>query len=369
LIITVGPIIGFADDNENNNTTNRLFDGVVDNTHETPQTFTLKGNQTFYAHRTFPSADNDLVSFDPTVPGTLNSIATVTSADFLAGGCWVEDTWWAVEYTDTTNANIWTIDHITGTMTLFGASGSAEGLNGLAYDPSTETMYGCSGLNLYSIDMTTAAASLVGAMGNAGGVMIGIACDNAGNMYGVDLGDDSLYSIDTTSGAATLIGSLGGGIDLSYAQDCAYDKDNDILYHAAITIQAGNQGIFYTIDTSTGTATSLGMVGTELTELVAFAIPYASGPSPQDVTITALETGWNLVSLPFNVSIPKGNITINYGSANYSWADAVSNGYVNDVVFGWDRAGQSYNFANTFIPGDGYWVYSIVDCNLKRPVV
>ncbi len=363
LIATILSAIGIADDNENNNITNRLFDGIIDNTHETTQTFILKGDQTFYAHRTYPSANNDLVSFDPTLPGTLNSIATATSTDFLAGGCWAEDTWWAVEYADPSNANIWTIDHITGTMTLVGASGSAEGLNGLAYDSSTGTMYACSGTNLYSIDMITAAATLVGSMSSSG-LMIGIACDNAGNMYGVDLGDDSLYSIDTTTGAATLIGSLGGGIDLNYAQDCAYDKDNDILYLAALTIHAGNQGTLYTIDTTTGIATSVGMIGTELTELVGFAIPYASGPSPQDVMITALEANWNLVSLPFNVSLPKANITVNYGGTNYSWADAVTYGYVNDVVFGWDRVGQSYNFANTFVPGDGYWMYAYYDCEL-----
>ena len=364
LIATFISAIGIADGNENNDTTNRLFDGIIDNTHETTQTFTSKGNQTFYGHRTYPSANNDLISFDPTLPGTLNSIATATSIDFLAGGCWAEDTWWAVEYAETSNANIWTIDHMTGTMTLFGASGSAEGLNGLAYDPSTGTMYACSGTNLYTIDMTTAAAALVGPMGSS--VMIGIACDNAGNMYGVDLGDDSLYSINTLTGSASLIGSLGGGIDLNYAQDCAYDKDNDILYLAALTIHAGNQGTLYTIDTTTGVATSIGMLGTELTEIVGFAIPYSSGPSPQDVMLTALEPGWNLVSLPFNTSVDKINVTVNYLGTNYTWADAVTAGYVNQFVFGWDRIGQSYVFADIFIPGESYWMYTTVDCLLKQ---
>ncbi len=84
--------------------------------------------------------------------------------------------------------------------------------------------------------------------------------------------------------------------------------------------------------------------------------------------ITLLAENWNFVSLPFNQSISKSNLLVNYDASNHGWSEAVSDGYVNDVVFGWDRVGQSYNFANTFIPGDGYWIYAYQNCELKAPV-
>jgi hypothetical protein len=117
-------------------------------------------------------------------------------------------------------------------------------------------------------------------MGSAGGLMIGMACDNDGNLYGEDIGDDSLYSIDSTTGAATLIGSFGGGINLNYAQDMAYDKNNDILYLSALTIHAGNEGGLYSVDVTTGVATYIGMLDTQLVEVGCFAIPYEGEEPP-----------------------------------------------------------------------------------------
>jgi hypothetical protein len=215
------------------------------------------------------------ITFETDNPGTLTTIAAMTSTDFMAGGCWADGTWFGCEYSEALNSNIWTTDETTGAMTLIGASGA--GLNGMAYDDTTDTLFGCSGTHLYTIDKTTGAGTLVGAMGNAGGLMIGMACDNDGNLYGEDIGDDSLYSIDSTTGAATLIGSFGGGINLNFAQDMAYDKNNDILYLAALTIHAGNEGALYSVDVTTGAATYIGMLDTQLVEVGCFAIPYGGG--------------------------------------------------------------------------------------------
>ena len=217
------------------------------------------------------------ITFETDNPGTLTTIGAMTSTEFMAGGCWADGTWFGCEYSEPLNSNIWTIDETTGAMTLIGASGA--GLNGMAYDDTTDTLFGCSGTHLYTIDKTTGAGTLVGAMGNAGGLMIGMACDNDGNLYGEDIGDDSLYSIDSTTGSATLIGSFGG-IDLNYAQDMAYDKNNDILYLSALTIHAGNQGSLYSVDVTTGAATLIGMLDTQLVEVGCFAIPYEGEEPP-----------------------------------------------------------------------------------------
>jgi len=51
-----------------------------------------------------------------------------------------------------------------------------------------------------------------------------------------------------------------------------------------------------------------------------------------------------------------------------SWNTAVSNGWISDYVFGWDRSGQSYNFADMFMPGHAYWMYAYQPCTLRRTV-
>jgi hypothetical protein len=223
------------------------------------------------------STDKDLVTFDLADPDPWTVIGPGTAAtDFLSGGDLVEDVWYACEY-NTASSNIWTIDETTGTMTLLGASGVA--LNGLAYDDSTDTLYGCSSTSLYSIDKATGVASLIGAMGNGGGTMIGIASDGVGNLYGEDLGDDNLYSINTVSGAATIIGSLG--VDLNYAQDMAIDKDDGTCYITGYKGSTAGGGALMWVDLTTGHATliedfPIGDMGCPA-EVDCFAIPYEFG--------------------------------------------------------------------------------------------
>jgi len=84
--------------------------------------------------------------------------------------------------------------------------------------------------------------------------------------------------------------------------------------------------------------------------------------------VTTLVDGWNFVSLPFNQSLLKNNLIVNYNAFDYTWSDAAAAGYVNDYIFGWDRSGQTYTFADTLEPGYGYWVYSYEACQLNAPV-
>ena len=268
--------------------------------------------ETAYACDIYPNFNT--IWFDTDIPGTLNNIAVMTSYDFIAGGTWADGAWYGVEYAAYGNSNFWTIDETNGDMTLIGATGSSEGLNGLAYDDNTGTMYAASGSYLFEIDMGTGAATQIGAFGVTGVMMIGLACDNDGNLYGEDLGTDSLYSVDPDTGAATLIGTLGG-INLNYAQDCEYDKNNNVLYLAALTIHAGNEGALYTCDVTTGATTYIGMLGTALTEVAGFAIPYESGPQPDihDVGIKSIndpDSGGAGADLPVQVTVKNyGNFT------------------------------------------------------------
>ena len=141
----------------------------------------LHKGKTCFGYQAYPNPDL-LVCFDTDNPENLITIGTPISSDKIAGGTWVDGVWWCCEYSSVSNSNIWIIDHITGDMTLLGASG--EGLHGLAYDDATGTMYACGATNLFTIDMVTGAATLVGTFGISSSLMIGIACDGYGNMYG-----------------------------------------------------------------------------------------------------------------------------------------------------------------------------------------
>ena len=197
------------------------------------------------------------VTFDIVNPGGMSLLAPTSSAEFIAGATWANGTWYGCMY----GGGLYTIDTQTGAMVLVGPSAD---LSGLAFDGTT--MYGASVTDLYTVNMATGASTLIGPMGNAQGLMIGIACDAAGNLYGYDIGDDNFYSINKTTGAATIVGPLG--YNFNYAQDMAYDKVNNVCYIAGYT----TTGALFSVNVATGAATQLGLFpgGAEIT---GFAIP------------------------------------------------------------------------------------------------
>ena len=83
-----------------------------------------------------------------------------------------------------------------------------------------------------------------------------------------------------------------------------------------------------------------------------------------DEYVTDLETGWNLMGIPYYENISKDDILVD----DTYWDTAVDNGWVSDFVFGWNRFGQSYNFADTLVPGYAYWIYAYQPCTLKRTI-
>ncbi|MFE3846058.1 hypothetical protein ACFL1L_04275 [Thermoplasmatota archaeon] len=235
-----------------------------------PRILLSNGGKDFYAYVAYDSSMEPLplgpCTFPSTNPGVITSLAPTSSTYFLSGGTWADGVWYGCEFYD----NIWTIDETTGAMSVVGSyDPGATGLsfNGLAYDPTTNTMYGCSSEDLYTVDMVTGASTLVGSFGISGGIMIGIAFDSSGNLYGTDIVSDSLYAIDPSTGTATLVGTLG--IYINFAQDMSFDLDTGILYLAA----CDGFGALYTCDTTTGAATFVGDFE-NYAEITCLAIPY-----------------------------------------------------------------------------------------------
>ena len=84
----------------------------------------------------------------------------------------------------------------------------------------------------------------------------------------------------------------------------------------------------------------------------------------EQINIT-INKDWNFFSIPLNQSLEKSQLTIMADHINYSWDQAVTSGIINDYIFGWNRAGQYYTFADIFYPGYGYWMFSYENCTLS----
>ena len=284
---------------------------------------------------------NSVVSFDLNTPGTLNTISTLTLAgtDFICAGSWADNTWYVSEYRANT---LGTIDPSDGTYTVIGSFG--VGINAMAYDNSTNTMYGTgydgiSNSQLYTINLSTGTATLVGDIGY--GIIIGIACNASGTLYAANL-DDNLYTINKITGASTVIGPLG--ISINYAQDLEYDNENGILYLAGYTGIAS----LYTINSSTGAASLVGDFPSS-TEICGLAIPYNPVTYTNDIALQSIMspvTGPNLTATePVTIRV-KNNGTVSQSNVAVSYT--INGGAaVNEVIAGPIAAGASIDYTFT----------------------
>ncbi len=152
-------------------------------------------------------------------------------------------------------AKLYSIDRSTGTFTVIGdLGGGVYQASDMTVDPTDGTYYLSTTSDLYTVDVTTGAATKVGSFGVASNMMIGIACDGEGNLWGYTILNDMFYSIDKTTGAATPVGGIG--FNASYAQSMFYDQQDD-----RVIMSAFNAGNFYAeireVDVTTGGSTVL----------------------------------------------------------------------------------------------------------------
>jgi len=217
-----------------------------------------------------PSAtlQNGPVMFFLEKPETITLLALTTSARDILAGCWVKDTWYAAEqYSGGQGGRLWTINTQNGSMTAVGPM--AATMNGLAYDVTTEKLYGVTSNKLYEINMLTGAKTLIGSMGTSVN-MINLACSGQGLLYSVNIDNDGLYRINKSNGALTFVGYPG--INCNYAQDMEFDLVSGDLYMTAFHTTSE----LIRIDPSTGHIETVGRLqgGAEIT---GFAIPSVSG--------------------------------------------------------------------------------------------
>jgi hypothetical protein len=149
-------------------------------------------------------------------------------------------------------AYLFVLDPVSGVATPVGPTGT-DLLSGLAFDPSTATLYATEvdDDQLWRIDPATGAATLVGPLGF--GFVLGLEFDPlSGTLYGTDTQTDQLIEIDAGTGAATAIGSIGFDV-----AGLALDPLTGALYGT------GGQftGQLLAIDAGTGQGTLIGTTG------------------------------------------------------------------------------------------------------------
>jgi hypothetical protein len=182
--------------------------------------------------------------------------------------------------------SLYAVDVATGAATLIGPSdpGGGRTLTGMAWDPTSQTMYvsatdGATA-QLYTLNLTSGTLTLVTPVSGAP-YLIDIAVDETGQMWGVDISLDSLLSIDKATGATTVIGSIG--FTANYAQGMDYDLENHILYLAGYNYNGvSGTGELRIVDRTTGNTS---LVGTfpDGDEVDAFAVEAGGIPPWNEV--------------------------------------------------------------------------------------
>ncbi len=102
----------------------------------------------------------------------------------------------------------------------------------------------------------------------------------------------------------------------------------------------------------------------DLTVIEGIIINLFHNESTEEKINITIDKNWNFFSIPLNQSIDKSQLMITFNHMNYSWDQAITSGIINEYIFGWDRLGQYYTFANTFNPGNGYWMFSYENCTI-----
>ena len=233
---------------------------------------------------------------------------------FLRGSDWINGEWYAPEYF----TNYWFhIDHVTGQETLCGVTGVE--ISSVAWDPNHGILYGSGFQQLYTMDPQTGVATYVGPYTHPNGTMVGIAYDAAHDiLYGVDLAYDALFTINPATGATILVGQLG--VNIAYAQDCAFDQNNGYLYLAGYITQTGS---LYWIDTDDGSAWKIANFSHGC-EITSFAIPYGWEPEVSiaaDGTLSWPALGYGSLYKVYGSTDPYGGFTLLTATTETSWLD------------------------------------------------
>ncbi len=198
-----------------------------------------------------------------------------------------------------------TIDLTTGAFTaLVPCAAPVDNWTGLTIDPINGTFYASDATDLYIINPATGASTLVGPFGGGSSIMIEIAMNTAGEMYGHDIATDSIYRINPATGAATLIGATGYAAN--FAQGMDFDNSDGTLY--IFLYQGGGANVYGTVNLATGAVTPLAVSSPSGEFEGAIQVPGAAPipwlfEDPESGAVPAATTG--TADITFDAGVPE----------------------------------------------------------------
>jgi hypothetical protein len=214
-----------------------------------------------YSTSVFGDLSGQFVRFDLGEPESLFALdasPTAFAGDFAVGQ---QDRFYVITADDNAFHSITT----GGGITTFGVSepqSAAESWTDLASNPVDGTLYASTSTGsasfIYTIDPTDGTATRVAQVAGAP-IIISLAIDEFGQMYGLEIVNDELFEIDKDTGASTALGSVG--FDANFAQGMDYDLATGRLYMAAYNNAGDGRGELRIADTETGATTLVGLLG------------------------------------------------------------------------------------------------------------
>ena len=205
-----------------------------------------------------------LCAFDLANPVNIYPIAEYKRKEPTYGGTWANGKWYGYDR----ESKLLVLDPFTGETTTIGVG--SHSLEGLGYDLTSNTMYGVTTTDLYTVNIANGSTTLVGSMGT--NMAVSLAINNLGDLYTLDVKNDSLYKINKTTGKALPIGPIG--FVSNNAQDLEFDNNTGILYYTALHYGT-NLGELRTVNINTGATTLIGKLGDGTgCQVTGFAIPY-----------------------------------------------------------------------------------------------
>jgi hypothetical protein len=236
-----------------------------------------------YMEHTVSGGGAEHFSIDTENPNDIyEEIRDSEAGDFLSAGTFgCDEIWYGVQFSD---GVLWGMEIYSDAMWSIGGGG--DGLNSLAWDPIYNRMFGThvpSGYTdtLMEIDPDTGEQDEMFDLDYSGGLMIGMAFDEDGILYGWELVQDKLWTIDYNSEEVEEVGPLG--ININYAQDGDFHRESDQLF---LTAYSGG-GKLVLVDEDTGDGEVIGNLPNSW-ECAASCFENICTPPEHDVGVKAI---------------------------------------------------------------------------------
>lgn len=304
-----------------------------------------------------PLGENVHIEFDVD-----NFTATVTKkSDFdtkLYAGEFYMGTWYANDDDNT----LYAFDAQTSEYTTIATN---EWVTEMAYDYTTNTMYGMKDFSLYDINLQNGVYTKIGTLTGLGAnKLLALAIDLNGNMYGVSHESGIFYSINKSNLHCTSIGSTG--LPSNLIQSMGFDHNTGILYWAQCGAYEGNH--FCSIDVNTGAATIL---AENTGVMTGFFIPYIQNPDVPNAPTNAevLPIGLNL-----EAELSWTNPTTSLGGNNLTSITKIIVSRNGEIIEEFDNPapGEQMSYTDNSVPFDGqhyYVIYAENEHGEGKPVI